>query len=236
MEHDMEEKKESKLKTFVRQHDRSLVIIAGFIVVGTFILKEIVREDLKDLKASLSEAESTFRTRGEFILLRKQVKNLAENVFSMPHKAGIAKEPAPTVMDEIVRLRDEGEAVSEEMDNISDIVEKLSLNSEERKNYEERKGEAAKASHAWEEILKSEIVPEEKRKRAVKTLAEAQNVEEGLLNATPEVIEKAREQETRKELTYAIVTWSSFVLFLIGSVMGLIGRIYGIKGAEAETI
>jgi hypothetical protein len=43
----------------------------------------------------------------------------------------------------------------------------------------------------------------------------------------------ARAEEETKTHRYKIIEWASFVFFLLGLGMGLLGRIYDIKGMAA---
>jgi hypothetical protein len=90
-------KPDSAFARFVRLHDRALVIIAIFVVIATFILKDIYRDDLRELRASISEAENMFRTREAFILMRKQLTDIQDRLANMPDQPvdGGLLEPSP---------------------------------------------------------------------------------------------------------------------------------------------
>jgi hypothetical protein len=50
---------------FFRRHERLISFIGASIVLATFILREIVRDHLKDLADSLDQAQSVFSIRGQ---------------------------------------------------------------------------------------------------------------------------------------------------------------------------
>lgn len=67
-------------RAFFRRHGKWVSFVGAIIVFLTFVVKEGVRENLKELIASISSAEDTFATRGDTAKVELAV-NLLANKF-----------------------------------------------------------------------------------------------------------------------------------------------------------
>jgi hypothetical protein len=65
---------------FLRRHGQTVSFVGLSIVLATFVVKEVWRDNAKDLLSALQSAESTFTVRSEFTALRAQLNQLATDV------------------------------------------------------------------------------------------------------------------------------------------------------------
>ena len=80
-------------KTFYIRHDRFFTLLGFFVILATFIAKEVVVEHLKELSATVSSAQSSYYPRVDQIFdtsyhtlwpanantVRQEAKNTVEN-------------------------------------------------------------------------------------------------------------------------------------------------------------
>ena len=225
-----------RMRDFVKRHDRQLAIFGGFLLLATFVVREIVRENLKELKDSLAAAENTFRIRDEFMLLHRQLKAVdermgkSENTSTLP--LTITLDPSKRISEEQVKIAQLSEAIAEEMDNIGDLVEKMQLNPDDAKDYVKLVADTDDVKDSYQKVMMRDGSMESKMLEMIKAEEKAQQLQHTLLTDV-RILEEAREQEHRREKEYRVVTYVSYALFLIGSALGLLGKIYGLKGMES---
>jgi hypothetical protein len=60
----------------VKEHERKFVIAGALLAVVSLLLKEVVREDVKDIRDSLSGAKNMFLMRFYFLSLHREILGL----------------------------------------------------------------------------------------------------------------------------------------------------------------
>jgi chromosome segregation ATPase len=68
------------MTAFLRQHQRVVTFIGASIVLATFILREVVRDHLKDLKDSLDQARNIYAIRAQLTTANKRVNHLQNHL------------------------------------------------------------------------------------------------------------------------------------------------------------
>ena len=221
------------LKQYVRRNERLLVILGGFVVLTTFIVKDLVRENLKDLKDSLTETEHFVRIRAQFITVRKQLKAIDQRIT-------VANPPQPAtehaielgrrLFEEDAKLQDYKESIMEEMENVEELAAQLSLTKQDL-------GDLAKIREKADTVIADPYLskagdPEYVVPEITRRADRARDVEEDLFENIRGVLETAGEQEAIRERRYRYVNIASYVLLSIGALMSLLGRICGIDGMK----
>jgi hypothetical protein len=72
--------KRFNLKRFLREHNRVLALIGAAIAFGTFVIKDGLRENLKDLVGSLENARSVFAIRNDMTAANQALGTVQANV------------------------------------------------------------------------------------------------------------------------------------------------------------
>jgi hypothetical protein len=235
----------------IRRHEGVVIIFGAFLLAGTFILKEIVGENLKDLKDSLDQAENSFRIRTEFLALREKMgvlgdqltrleaQNTKSNVVGVNTKGqGPLPDDGPQMPSGLYGvnlLKDELRPVEEEMQNIDDLVEKTPLSGESARQLQECRDHLTDVREAVskerDQLRTRDGKPLGGMIGSMLALASVSGVraEISLLARSvnylvPKVLEIAKQQEKKKEHDYSVVKWINFVCFLIGLSLAALGK------------
>jgi hypothetical protein len=227
----------STLRAFVKRHDRWLVILGGFLLITTFVVKEIVRENMKELKDSLAGAEQTFRVRAEFGSLHRELQVINSRLGSAqtsPSEPVKIPDNDTRVREELEKLKERTRRIEEYMGTIDDLVQKMVLDTDDRKDYDKLQAQERLVVDSLQNIQNGTGVAEVKLPMIANGLNDADKVEKQLSEVMVDVLPVARAEEESRERRYQYVSWVSYGLFLIGSVFSLIGRIVGINGLDGE--
>ena len=217
-----------RLKRFARRHDRLISFIGASVVLITFIVKDEIRQDLKDLVDSIDQAENVFMIRSDSRDLGEQVEHLQHDLRDKGTKwRGLASS------DWYYR------SVTAELDSAVHLLAKTPHGDEFD---EEALGLWSKRS----EYMSSSLTPiaplsEDPIVRDKAAEARARKLKEKLWEDVylldtktrgfgARVVDMARKVEVREEGRYRVVKGVSYVLYLIGWGLGLLGTMFGAEG------
>lgn len=246
-------KKESpkKFRRFIkklRRHNRVLTFVGALVVFGTFIMKDIMRENFKDLVDSLDKAESIYLVRADIRHLetklytpqgdpRQLLKQQLEQSL-ITQQGGL-----DALLKHGNRIRDENNSRSLELENILEFSAKLHSHEIEdlKRNTQLARVSLDNELQQWrDDLMKSNYDSETPGSRnhllAVtlpKMWEEERRLDTHIDALERAVLEEGRKLKSKNEYWYKIATRASYFFYGLGWALGLFGRLVDVKtGAE----
>lgn len=222
----------AKNVTRSRKIKNLLVVIGVVIAFGTFVVKDAMRERLKDLSDSISKAEQVYSSHESVDLISLQLIRMETEIVlyrsdSKPNQVVAAAKAMANEVDSMVPAS--FAAVKEVLDKLPGR-EAFDGAAESIKK---------KIDDAHEEMQKSlKELNDSKNPDAVFIVlraAQSELVEIRIALLADAVLDRAKQVRGAAEKQYATCTWVSyFLLYPLGLVTGLIGRFYDIDSAGTE--
>ncbi|HMD10088.1 MAG TPA: hypothetical protein VKH63_21320 [Candidatus Acidoferrum sp.] len=218
-------------------------IIAIVIAALTFILKEIVKENLKDLHDSLTKAEFQFRTESGQTVISLQIlvgQEQAELLRIQDEKrAGKDSTPqdfSTLITQDTVRAQEALAEVNSDFDSASRLIDAFPSTAKDLRNLREQvRGPLEKMNTQVRETLKTKPDHDLPRFVAVKFAMISvilQGVSVALLGDA--ALTAARRVQEASDYLIRICTRAVYCLVLLGFALGLYAAITGIKSESAE--
>jgi hypothetical protein len=233
----------------MRRHQRLLTFFGALIVFFTFIVKDALRENLKDLVDSLNAAEASAMASNETqmaIVALEAVQNRLDRIVGRGET-----DPEDRVDSSIAILQTTCSLYLAVVAENSRLIERLP--SDVAAKFEERIKGAAKAQEPinarYLELLQRQMpekqAPESQAQDRLRninlytqvvlltTQIAAQEVE--VKSIGREMLIAANGIRQQDERRYRWATWASYVLYALGWGLGLLGRLASVEsGAEDE--
>jgi hypothetical protein len=242
-----EPKLSGRLTRLMRKHQGLLVVLGTLIVLGTFVLKDLWRDDLRDYGDAIDKAQRDYRHFTEFqysngvyplmnvasneqtgeIIQRTYFLVDQQNPFSKYMARPSLKQWEISKQWEINRYAN---YVDEVYRNISPLArrindpainKKLLALKDEKKSFLERYEQVEIAS------------PDSKNSESRYTLLgnkDASRLVEDTSEIENALITKANERRERNACKYKIATWASTVFYLFGIILAFIDKLVGVGG------
>jgi hypothetical protein len=230
---------------FVRR--RGLIkIVGGMIILATFLVKDVLRDQEKDIVETINSAESLYLIRDASLELHKEIDEVDANV----NKDGLAilKALPPIRNNESKKadwqadfdrnedrlLRAEIETYSE-VDNLSRLIAKAPPSPEHLKQYSELYWQWDKlrmAEFAIPVKRLDEATPDDSKatyNRDLKTYADVWLANRSLDMVGAMILDDAHYIKERKEHRVRVFTPISYVLFVLGVLVTLASELFGIE-------
>ena len=257
-------KLKSLYKYFLKHQSTLLTFLGAAIVLATFVVKDAIRENVKDLLQSIDAAQSIFVLRNDTAtvidLLRAVEKNMAlRQETTVAGKGQLTTERLSyDLLDNVVVLNGRLESTIEaSLGNISELIAKLPedrLQTRHEKNGEvfwtddrDKLSELNKEllsivqssidiAAEWNEKLPLQGNQKEWTTRLVQLSEKVSELERragNLMTDTNqfqvEIVRKAQNVAREKERDYGRYTLWSYALFVIGWLLGLVGKLKGVE-------
>ena len=230
--------KEAWLKVFITQHRRLVTFIGALIVFVTFIVKDGLREQLKDLVSSIDSAESVFAIRNDATTTAMWLQRLQEQVDWIAEK--IKLKATSYSGDMVERTHSSLEIINEvheslgvSLDNISKLVEKVPGQKQSIQKVEEIKKRLQELRDQHDVLV--QIFTREPMGviwKLAPLLSETQKTSDDTRLLARQVLATAVTARKQREEVVGVATWASYVLYTLGWSLGLAGRLYGVDDAE----
>jgi hypothetical protein len=237
-----------KLKRLAKRNQRPLAFVGALIVFTTFIVKDGIRDYVRDDVDSVKTALSVYQIRNDSQLTLSEMAHRNDQLedWSEQIADGSIKNlfgAKGSFDSEMVNVDDSLSRVYHSLDNLSDFLEKLppSLELKEKQRVIREKlnlvvTHLAKAQDLVFGNLPSSV--EEPGELADRTRRAIFDVGEEILVAGAESwtlefnsVQYANEIVGRKERNYRRVNVLSYALYSLGWGLGLVGRLYGVPEA-----
>jgi hypothetical protein len=239
----------TKIRPSIRKHHRLLTFIGALIVFVTFVVKEGLRDHLKDLISSIDATENVFLVRQDehTVLLRlRQIKHRLLDCEAKKRKGrGATREMLLGFAREDVSAAEETEEnLLSALDNITRLLDKLPPEADTRASLEtiKRNMETSRTRHKDfitfinnDGVITNEDSANQDRIAAdMGRLMEGQTLEnfglyQDALDLAKVVLDKAQMVSKKKESLFNFYSWVSYCLYVIGWGVGLAAHIGGLE-------
>jgi hypothetical protein len=217
-----------------------VTILGALIVFVTFITKDAIRENLKDLNSSLAEADNLFTLQEDIGLVQLHLVKVEENIIEIAAKQSASdskraatRDYAVEIRNTLSRMKDRDAALQDEFDRISRLVGRMPVS----------KSAAVRGSFAkmQEEISIFHREAEDKEKEVSEGAQDADALDEAraglvfllagevpIIRMGSQVLDLARKEERDIEAAYQRYTRLAFVLYALGWSLSLYGTLSGL--------
>jgi len=230
-----------RLKKWIRRNHRTLTLVGAFIVFTTFIVKDAVREQLRDLVDSERATEQAFQasvqrsdTLDAYYRIESKIDSVRARVFGQD-KARDVPGTDEDKLRHMHRLLVQAKMLQPEIES---LCKKLPQDGLVRLAREDTKKAIDKAEESYQEAVKaleSLVADPQKARGVVPAIRKADNTAEylveSLVGAVGLLTYDAQQARQNHELRLAICTWASYFLYSLGWGLGLAGRLVGVEGA-----
>ena len=225
---------EAQAKEARTRRSRRLMLLGFAIVLVTFVVKEIIRDELKRdidsidiaLKAK-GAADTDFSATANEFTLNQKLKQLSDELTS-PKTAGILS--TIRLLDETLEVRRLYDIVANNVARVSDVLETLPKEAKPlRVQRDDVRRDLEKVHKHMEEVIAQNTVPTpDARDHALIMLESVEVAAFGLTHDYWErgVMESAKRWKTVLEARYILCTWASYFLYIVGVVVAVAGKLY----------
>ena len=242
---------------FLRKHQRLVSFIGASIVLATFILREVVRDHLKDLADSLDQARSVFAIQGQldstnqrlrwllnhqdFEVTLKQIRRISKSGPTFED----TKDGIDSLLEQDISVVADLQATQQ---NLNRLLEKLPSsvyptdlqgNDDELKRLKDERDELEKKMQTCTseknptQSCSLDFVNEmDKQSDALDVKLFWMGLK--LRKASGNTLEEAEKELQRREAWYSYANFASVFLFIVGWSLGLVGSLYQVKGLTKQ--
>jgi hypothetical protein len=201
---------ETEPKTFYLRHDRFFTLLGTFLIFATFIAKETISDNLKDLASSLEAAQNVFVLRHDELFKKNTQDNSGKLDTAFQRKKDIEYECNETL--DLVEIS-------------GDLAEHVTDKEKFKSRTEAIRKEAWAVKNDLDEIdsrqgLSADLIKVSKRSAKAHRLAG---------QVQREIDEQATALREKRQMRYAIAKWASYFLFAVGWCLTFYGQLSGKK-------
>lgn len=244
----------SGIRTFLTKHAQLVTFVGALIVFATFIFREEVREEMKDLGSSIDAAQAVFETRRDTSALAEQlnvVGIIAINIAGSVMKGRTPEEREGQVLFTL-RLRafavkTYAGSLEESIDNASRLLGKLDAEAGQAKTASELKTRTVelqkRCDDAADHLRPWAVDPKHLRtereldtlfaNQLVPLISDSYTLSGDIQKLAQDVLKRAQQAKERLERRYRWINWLSIGLFTGGWGLGLVAKLYGVDGVGA---
>jgi hypothetical protein len=239
-----------RAKVFIKDPKHWFPFIGAVVVFATFIVKEGVRDNLKDVVSSFENAQTTFTLRDQNVRMTTMMTEIRTHVVALNDKS-LPKMPvgvwrASQAYAGVEQTRETVELLGQSLETITPLAQKLPKDEERdtelvecMKLLAQTRDDYLKTETVLKDILtraqssKRDLTKEDEQRAssaagayiAVEQQAAVRiaALESGVLSEAP----KYREEQEHR---YAWWNKASYYLYSLGWGLGLVGKVYGVEG------
>jgi hypothetical protein len=246
-----DENKPSKLKSFITRHSRLLQFLGALIVFTTFIVKEGLRDQLKDLISATDTAQNTFTLRNDIAASRADLTQfsslmlpwMARNEASSQTAGAAGRRPMTadeatdsTTLLEMRSEMDQYEATFNNaaalLDGLPETVPEKQADRDGLKELEEKLKQLRAEAIDFDFAVLANKPYDHDRLHGLSVDIQLFSLEvHSLERAVRQTARDAREKMERK---YKHYNYGSYALYALGWGLGLLGRLLGVGGVGGE--
>jgi hypothetical protein len=241
----MKKAKRPKAREFATRKRRRLAIWGALIIFTTFLVKETLRDYLRDLKESLAAADTLYTIEDDFQMLQTYLLKLDEGDVLTSVKGKVATTANPNERDysEEIRLslqmmKQQDANLQANYSRLKDLVEKIPIGQDQLREPFSKITEIMGKCHDLAEQREKDVSGKPPNKD---TLAWAQLnlgymllMEAAIAKLGGEILRVAREEGKILEKAYNRYTVISIFLYALGLWWGVRGTLSGIELPENE--
>jgi predicted component of viral defense system (DUF524 family) len=224
-----------RVQRLFKVHSREIFIIGALVVFITFVVKDAVRENLKDLVDSINSAEDAYRNSTESARISKEVVDVELQVEEFKR----ASDPTgPVTLTAVVAGKDVAATTESLLRNLENLNEHLPTRKDLQPSLSEHKKNLASLVEQLQSIDSSLHGTGE----APTTLIQLRSIESAIwreywlyiLPTGEKLLAQAESIKERRERNYKICTIVSYVLYVLGWTLAFVGHLAGLEVPGAD--
>jgi hypothetical protein len=217
----------ASVEAFLRTHHRWITLLGAAIVFAMFVVKDGYRESVKEMSLSIAQAENGYTTSSALDKIQANLASLHRLVLLGRNKEG-AGDNINNDIEQTTYIQDTCYEIWVEVGSLQAILEHTPNNNSDWDNslrsiYNKCVDEQNRLLKLQEEHTRTD---NDEVDRVWRLGEEIEKLKSQILSSA----EIARQQEEKK---VRLATMASYVLYPLGWLVGLLGRLYG--GGELET-
>jgi len=225
----------NRVKSFFQKHGRLLSFVGALIVFTTFIVKDAIREHLKDLVDAVNSAEEAYRNETSIALVSKQIVDLELQLDSFEKAMQFHRS---AVTERTMANRDAATTTKFMLENLETLNNTLPTGATFRGRINDHKTILQKLEEGLLELDRRSQATGLYEKRTTGEEDTAKRLNNGVwaeywLFVIPmgdKVLAEANEAKKRREIYYKACTAASYMLYALGWSLGLAGRLFSVEG------
>lgn len=244
MNHKPTKKTENWLSLFVKHHSRALSIIGALIVFITFVVKDAVRDHVKEIVDSLQSAEGVFLIRADTASVAYAMSGISERVDQIwdatPDRAEYIKTNDSSRIEAFSDLQKYSQGIEllkVNLDRVSRLVHSVpkSKGSDVRTNELETFVNRFRKVNQDEKILDTKLQSDpaigfEEAAEEFSTLGnDYEDLGIDLDDFSERILKEFEEVKESEERFYNVCTWVSYFLYAIGWGMTFAGKLFNVE-------
>jgi hypothetical protein len=231
--------------TFFKEHAKFFILAGAFVVFLTFVVKDLLRDNLKDLANALAETQLAFALRHDNLMLSDKLDQLDTRLDDLQNQSG----PGKSVLSKKeIQIRDMiyvGQGINRmswfELNHIESLVKKVSNHAqfEQRiRTLNQQVGTLNSTGNAlalsFQEGMDQHKDSQKNYDAASDWVSNCQQAKSKATEVVDETLAAAEIELGRDEQWEKWYTRSSYALYTLGWALALLGKLYGAEGPEVE--
>lgn len=211
-----EPKTNNRVATWIKEHDRPFVVIGALILIATFVIKDAIKDHLKDVVNAVTAAQQLYSIRTDIHNIEFELQGEIDQIANHPLSQHELMAKSADLFSSNARSA---------IDRTSDLVGSLKAAAQESIQT------SIDQFNAHYKQFSDELTAFNNNPDAVsggKLIGTALDLDKKALAIEADVLNKAHQRESEDEHFYGIATWISYVLYVIGWSMAFVGRLVGV--------
>lgn len=241
-----------RFKTFVNRHSDAMTIVGALIVFVTFVVKEAIGDNLREYVQSLHEAQSVFVLRQDHSVLEREVRGLRQEVQALRpavqqqdrQKLQFVRESQDFEQSEkdyiaaggsfiaLLRLITDAPhngtetrllAISQNMERIDADAQKINSLFQSEGSFLEKR-----------DMVEAKMLAQQVDEQLVPFGVETKNLLEVIDSFSKDQFKEVEKKTEELETLSATTAFVSYVLYVLGWTIALMGKVSGIETVGSE--
>jgi exonuclease VII small subunit len=236
------------LPSSLKEHAKFLILAGAFVVFATFVVKDLLRDNLKDLASALAETQSAFELRHDNLMLSDKLDQLNIRLDDLQNQS---RSSESVLNKKEIQIRDMiyvGQGINRmswfELDHIKSLIQKVSNHGQ----FEQRIGtlnqqvdtlnsvgnKLVQSLQSFHEGLDQHWDLQKNYDATSEWVAHCQQAKSESTKVVDETLAAAKSELGRDEQRVKWYTRFSYALYTVGWALALLGKLYGAEGPEVE--
>jgi hypothetical protein len=225
--------------SWVRRYEHVFILLGAVIVFATYLVKDLLREDLKDLVDSIEIAKHSFKIRGDLVFASSEILTLEDQVADLKVAVNQGKpdhldDYSDEITGDLSILKEQLFAGLYSLGNTLDLLKQLPHQEEKVKSVNELRLSILRTMDEEEKFATA--FNEGKKPNSEKIADEARALRNKgcgfcvlCMDAANDAIKQAEAIKAEKEHTYRTWRLLSYWLYGFGWALGLLSALCGMK-------
>lgn len=231
--------------TFFKRHAKFFTLVGAFVVFVTFVVKDLLRDNLKDFASALAETQLGCLLRQDNLLLSDKLDLLDTRVDELQQRSDQSKFALSEQEVQILHMIYVGQGIIKmsrlELDHIQPLVQKVSNHEQFAARFKTLNQDLDALDSTATTLVMSFRESHGKQKdwqrnydATSEWMTHCQQAESKATDIVDDTLAAAEIDLGRDELRLKRYTSFSYALYTLGWALAVLGKLYGTEGSEVE--